>query len=418
MARTLHAMASLVFVFGLATHAAADSWRLPEKTTQLSSDGRWRFTATPRELSSQLDYFRDKVDGKDKAGGGTGGPRSAHGHLEQRAGDDWITAWDKDLLNDVAPVDVLVANSGRVVTLDNWHSMGYGDHVVVVYDNAGGTVCSLALDDLFPIVVVDQFPRSVSSIRWRDRPRFSNGEQTLALTIASPGPQPEVENGEFDLPGKTFELGLRLNDCSVSPPSRTVWHSVLAAAQESVTEEREHETKRRAEFIAPLNAPDGNDAQAWGGYLFQAWFRIHTLTYADHPRIQFLIPRGQTGHEASATELREELEELTQGSDPLVIGSTAPQELIGVLRDFAARTPPEALRSKRLGLALDSADFGIARDMLQASGATLIQIDPTWPLPQNEENLRRAEQSEREQAAEMEQRERRARQRKAWWAGY
>lgn len=169
---------------------------------------------------------------------------------------------------------------------------------------------------------------------------------------------------------------------------------------------------------AMQSASDRDDRCAKTDCLIQAWPHTQATPNARYPGIQFLAPTDGRGHAASAEKLRKELDSLAGRSDTLVIGSTAPQELIGVLRDFAARTPPDALRSKRIALALDSADFGIARDMLQASGATLIQIDPTWPLPQSAENLRRAEQSEREQAAEMEQRERRARQRKNWWSGY
>ena len=36
------------------------------------------------------------------------------------------------LVNPVAPIHVAVANDGTVITLDNWHNVGFGD-VVVIY---------------------------------------------------------------------------------------------------------------------------------------------------------------------------------------------------------------------------------------------------------------------------------------------
>lgn len=400
-----------------ATTARADSWNLPEVSTHLSSDGRWRFTVTPRELSSQLDYFQDKVDGKAKAGSRTGGGNTARGQMERRTDQGWITVWHGNLLNDVAPVDVLVTTNGQVATLDNWHGMGHGDNVVVLYGSSGAPVCSLTLYDLFPSVVVDNFPRSVSSILWRDKPRLSQTEQMLSLTIASPAPL-RVKNDTLDMLGESFELGLRMSDCSMSPPSQEVWHAVLATAEHSAADDRKQRLEWRAQFVAPLSAPRNDDEKAWNNYLAQAWHRIQPEAESDYPRIQYLLPDGQPGHEASLKELRHELELLTQWSDTLLAGAAAPKELVQIVREFAADKPRNSLRSKQLGFALSAGDFAAVREALRPTGARLVQIDPSHPLPQSEANLRWLERSEREQAAESAQHEQRASRRKTWWSGY
>src|SRR3546814_3592538 len=52
--------------------------------TYASADGTWKLTIYPRELTNQLDYFQDKVDGKPNAGGIPGDSRkSPIGHRSE-----------------------------------------------------------------------------------------------------------------------------------------------------------------------------------------------------------------------------------------------------------------------------------------------------------------------------------------------
>src|SRR3546814_9700174 len=60
--------------------------------TYASADGTWKLTIYPRELTNQLDYFQDKVDGKPNAGGIPGDSRkSPIGHMERRQDGHWLT---------------------------------------------------------------------------------------------------------------------------------------------------------------------------------------------------------------------------------------------------------------------------------------------------------------------------------------
>lgn len=70
------------------------------------------------------------------------------------------------LINPVAPINVAVANDGTVITLDNWHNVGYGD-VVAIYAPNGKLRKKYRLDDLYTEAVIKKIKRSVSSIWWR-----------------------------------------------------------------------------------------------------------------------------------------------------------------------------------------------------------------------------------------------------------
>jgi hypothetical protein len=81
-----------------------------------------------------------------------------------------------DLLNPVAPTSFFVSNAGDLVTLDNWHNVGYG-FVVALYHADGKLVKSYRLSDLFPKKEVESFSQSVSSIWWHKGPTYIDVDQ-------------------------------------------------------------------------------------------------------------------------------------------------------------------------------------------------------------------------------------------------
>jgi hypothetical protein len=92
------------------------------------------------------------------------------------------------LLNPVAPADFFVTDSGSLITLDNWHNMGYGK-VVAFYSPQGKPIRSYELSDLFTEKEIERFGHSVSSIQWR---KFSGsyirpGGDTFNITINDTG---------------------------------------------------------------------------------------------------------------------------------------------------------------------------------------------------------------------------------------
>jgi hypothetical protein len=91
------------------------------------------------------------------------------------------------LLNPVAPVEFFVSNDGRLVTIDNWHNVGYGK-VASIYGSHGKVIQSYELSDLFQDEEIKAFGRSVSSIHWRNGPAYITQDQkTLLITVKSGG---------------------------------------------------------------------------------------------------------------------------------------------------------------------------------------------------------------------------------------
>ena len=168
---------ALIIIFGLMSAllmpsvAYADSWFPAQVETYFSEDKNVRVTVTPRQLEDALAYFEDKVEEREPAGQKAGGNDKASMLLERKTTyGEWQTVWKRTLPNDVAPVSVLLSRTGRyVASFDNWHSMGHGDNVVVIYGPDGNVIRSLRLDDFLPKSYIAALPRSVSSLRHRRR---------------------------------------------------------------------------------------------------------------------------------------------------------------------------------------------------------------------------------------------------------
>jgi hypothetical protein len=150
--------------------ASGDTWSLPEKQTVCSKNNKYCLKIIPKKLTSQLEYFQDKVDGKENAGADKGVKknlcrgifyiRNESGLLRKR--------WEVNLVNEVSPVDAVVSDVGDyVVTFDNWHGAGYGDDVVAIYDARNGKLIrKLGLSDFLTESDIYELPHSVSSIWW------------------------------------------------------------------------------------------------------------------------------------------------------------------------------------------------------------------------------------------------------------
>jgi TonB family protein len=205
--RVFISLALVVFAVSFVLDVRADSWALPEKRKYYSPDRKYYFEVKPKKLESQLQYFSDKVDGKENAGAakevkenyakGAFYARRADGGYERR--------WKIALVNEVAPVDALVSGSGQyVVTFDNWHSVGYGDNVVVIYDAQGALVKKFGLEDLLTEGDIETFTRSASSIHWGGEHYLDESQGLLVLRIVSGG-------GSFgEEPAKFHELKIEL----------------------------------------------------------------------------------------------------------------------------------------------------------------------------------------------------------------
>ena len=156
-----------------ATPAHADSWAMPQVREAFSASRDYFVRIVPGDNLRQVVGFGASPSGK-----------NAVAELYRRYPDrSYRLMHVVTLLNPVAPVEVFVSDQGRLVTVDNWHNLGFGQ-VLAVYADDGRLVKSYALEDLFPKAEIDAFPQSVSSRHWHKGPVYLNKDQrTLYLMV-------------------------------------------------------------------------------------------------------------------------------------------------------------------------------------------------------------------------------------------
>jgi hypothetical protein len=148
---------TLAFLLAAACAAAhADSWPSAAPARVTSRDGTIVVHMTPGNSIGDVVGFA----GADK------GPYAQATYSRRGAEGNDLRYQAIKLLNPVAPVFVAVNDTGELVTLDNWHNMGYGK-VVVVYAADGKLRRSYQLADMYSPEEIKQFPLSVSSVWWR-----------------------------------------------------------------------------------------------------------------------------------------------------------------------------------------------------------------------------------------------------------
>ena len=365
--------------------AMADSW-FPASTKSVESpDHQYRFTMTPRALSNNLAYFEDAVAKKAKPGQLPGHATSARGRLEYRTADGrWLTVWEKPLINDVAPVDFIVAPSGQIVaTLDNWHFVGRGEHVLVFYGPDGALIRSLKLSDLLPDYYIKALPSSVSSTHWRSDVAFdSNGRLVIPIV------QPTDDQSDDS---KTVNILVDPASGVISPVDVAKWSAALALARNVAAAKDESERKSREAFIAPLVGPTSVAEADWHNYLREAFYRLDPDWQDNAASTQVLRSPNAADYKPSSGWLRDALLEKELEADRIMIASpTSPDNLIIELGKIVRDMRPRQLKAATIYVvvALPYRDRLLA--LLASSGAKLIYIDPSVPIAQRPERLARS----------------------------
>ncbi len=359
-------MLRLIFVLTvllLGPNARADSWALPSETTYESADASARFTVTPRDLDSQLSYFEGRAQGEPPRGlievsDGSGG---------------WTRVWQIELVNEVAPVSAIVAPGGRyIVTFDNWHMAGFGEHVVVIYNAEGRVVRSLTLLDLLPAQYIEALPRSVSSISWAGRHRISN--DTLLLQILVPS--------EDDLQTRPtyVELPVDLSSGRVRAHQTAAWGSAVAQAERVAAARSAAAQRAEVAFREPLVAPGSSDEREWHLYLVELFFRLEWSPDPGYPAVNVLRSPQRADYAPSERWLCEKFRE--RGGPVLMLASPAsPANLQRVLRQCFQS--PYAADFERIYLVVPPEYQAAITAILQSTGAQIIAINPNTPVPQH-----------------------------------
>lgn len=133
----------------------ADEWPGPQTREVFSKDRNHFVRVAPGESWGDTNGFA----------GSPKGPYATAEFYHRRSDGSYSLGATVTLLNPVAPVEFFVTEQGYLLTLDNWHNMGYGK-VVALYGADGAPIKSYELSDLFSPDEINGFDHSVSSIWW------------------------------------------------------------------------------------------------------------------------------------------------------------------------------------------------------------------------------------------------------------
>ncbi len=149
----------ILFCLGLLVPPAlfADSWVSPAPMAKASPDANRFIRVEPGTSLGDTVGFSGAEKGKFA---------QATYYARSVTQDSYVAYARSQLLNPISPVDMLLNNAGVLVTLDNWHNVGFGA-VVVIYGPHGNAIKSYELEDLYPKEKIAAIPRSVSSRWWR-----------------------------------------------------------------------------------------------------------------------------------------------------------------------------------------------------------------------------------------------------------
>lgn len=380
-------LAAFLLLLVLGSAVWADSWSPPSKTTYRSSDKAARLTVTPRALESALAYFEDKVEGREPAGAPAGSRGASATAILERRGTSgrWEKVWTRPLDNEVAPVDVVVANGGRgFATFDNWHSTGYGPNAIVVYGGEGKIVRRLGLTDLFPEWFVAALPRSVSSIQWRGKPRISEKDDHLIVPVVQPSNEERAPYG-----GRTLDLAIRLSDGSPVGLERPEWKTALIQAALVARESCRLQQASTRLWNAPISAPTTWKEEEWHHYLRETQYRTK-WSDGDPPTAgtTVLRPPGAADFKPSVDWLADALTEPARMDHDLrAIGSPDIARLTAEIERIAPGIRQGQLKGVDLVVIAGPAHADRIRAALVGSGANLEAIDPARSFPQIEQRV-------------------------------
>lgn len=377
----------MLFSALLATSAFADSWLPPSVRSYTSANGEWKLTVYPRGLTSQLDYFQDKVDGKPNAGGVPGDSQASPiGHMERKQGGRWQTAWKAPLANDVSPVDAVVSNDGTTVTFDNWHSVGWGDDAVVLYAPDGTQIRKFGLSAFLPKHYINAVPRSVSSMHWRGKPRIDEAARQLVIPVVVPsadGQAAQTDNERY------VDVRFLLVDGSLVPLAGEAWAQANdAAVKEDARRKQLHEEEKQR-FIAPLAAPRDGDTRDWHIYLVDAYFRVDPNWENGYPATKVAPLPNDPRFKLLTGYIGDALVDDMNADGVIMIASPSQAALVQALQEQARRVKPTALAKARVYVAADNAHMPAVLAALAHTGATVIQLDIDTAIPQRKERLER-----------------------------
>src|SRR5262245_22043760 len=148
--------------------ARADDWATPSTKYVKSDSGRFRAVIVPGEPG-----------GKKHAGSVTVFDDRDPVHPKK--------LYQRKLVNEIAPVQILLADGGQLVTIDEWSHAGFA-HSVVLYDRKGKTVVDCALEQILLPEEMKGVDETESSRWWRAKEQAVWLEEGALMVKTAWGP--------------------------------------------------------------------------------------------------------------------------------------------------------------------------------------------------------------------------------------
>ncbi len=162
---------------------AADSWPGAQTKEVFSASREWFVRVVPGKSLGDTVGFASAAKG----------PYARAEFFRRDANRGYRLVAERTLVNPIAPVLFVVTDRGYLVTLDNWHNMGYGK-AIAGYAPDGKPLFALQLSDLFSKTEIEAFKTSVSSIWWRtDTVYIRDGQQSLYIAMDDQGGEVIIE---------------------------------------------------------------------------------------------------------------------------------------------------------------------------------------------------------------------------------
>lgn len=367
----------ILLLWCVAGLVSADSWLPPGKETYVSPDGNVRVVVMPRGIESPLKFFEDKVADKQKAGQAAGASDHAMAEIQVRDGKTWRTTRSFPLVNDVGPVNVLVSNEAhRIVTFDNWHSVGFGPDVVVIYDGEGHRIRSMGLKDLLPGAWVRHLPRSVSSIWWGQEHAIDPAGKVLTLQIVQPDEGAHTQ-------ATTVPLRISAEDGSVMEQDSVTWTAAIQRVEKLEERRRTDWAMVREARAKPLPMPAGNDPKAWRKYIVE--LRERLSDYGNDKAycgITLLQEDGEfTDADSVSLQIHQMADPMFKEADQCVFASPKTDKLSAVLAQALSENAPDSMQGDTIAFVVTPEDHALIEPAAQRTGVTLQFIDATVAYP-------------------------------------
>ncbi|MDR0790673.1 MAG: hypothetical protein LBO06_07765, partial [Bacteroidales bacterium] len=161
------ALVFIIMAFVVCNFALADSWMPPTIQKYYSNNGKYLLEIVPSILPDKYWQWQNASEEEKKiylAEDTIRVPCYAVIYEVNEMGTKQV--WKQKLLNEISPVDAIIADDGETfVTFDDWHGMGYGNNVMVVYQYFFGRTRRYSLKEISPFPT-DSYLESVSSIWW------------------------------------------------------------------------------------------------------------------------------------------------------------------------------------------------------------------------------------------------------------